>query len=120
MKKTAIIGASPNHSRYSNVATKMLIDHDHEVVPLGRRNGEIAGREILTTWPDEIEDLHTVTLYMSAEHQTEHYPYILGLNPKRLIFNPGAENDELMGLATIQGIQCLEACTLVMLRTGQY
>lgn len=120
MKKTAVLGASPNRTRYSNIATKMLLEHNHPVVPLGQRKGEIQGQDIITAWPDSIEDLDTVTLYLSAKHQQEYYAYILGLNPNRLIFNPGAENDELMGLATIQGIRCLEACTLVLLRTGQF
>ena len=118
-KKTVVLGASPNPGRYSFIATKMLSDYDHEVLPLGRRKGQIAGREIITDWL-EVADAHTVTLYMNAGRQRPHYDYILGLNPERIIFNPGAENAELEQLAAESGIEALNACTLVMLRTGQY
>jgi uncharacterized protein len=119
-KKTAIIGASPNPERYAFLASQMLFENHYAVVPLGIKSGKTAGIEIVTDWPSSIPDLHTVTLYIGPKHQPEHYPYILGLKPKRIIFNPGTENPELSALATIQGIEVVEACTLVMLRTEQY
>ncbi|GAB5540211.1 MAG: CoA-binding protein [Salibacteraceae bacterium] len=119
-KVTAIFGASPNKTRYSNIAANMLREYKHEVVPLGLRKGEIADTEIKTDWPKHIENLDTITMYVGAPRQPDHYAYLLGLKPKRIIFNPGAENPELAGLATIQGIEVVEACTLVMLRTGQF
>jgi predicted CoA-binding protein len=68
----------------------------------------------------QVEGVDTVTLYLNPTHQREYYDYILSLKPKRIIFNPGTENDELAGMAEQQHIQTIEACTLVMLSTGQY
>ena len=120
MKKTAVLGASPNPQRYSFIATQMLKDANVDVLPMGIRNGQVAGVDILTDWPSIIEELHTLTLYLGPKNQPEHYAYMLGLKPRRMIFNPGTENAELAGLASIQGIEVIEACTLVMIRTGQY
>lgn len=119
-KKTAVLGANPNPGRYSYIATKMLRDYDHDVLPLGRRSGEIEGQEILTDWPEDAADVNTVTMYMSAKNQEPFYDYVLGLKPERIIFNPGAENRELAALAREKGIETVDACTLVMLRTNQY
>lgn len=66
------------------------------------------------------ENVDTITLYLNPTHQKEYYDYILSLKPKRIIFNPGAENEELAALAKKNGIEPLEACTLVMLSTNQY
>ena len=65
-------------------------------------------------------DVHTVTLYLNPSHQKEYYDYILSLRPKRIIFNPGTENAELYRLANDHDIETREACTLVLLSTGQY
>ena len=119
-KKTAIIGASDNPTRYSFLATNMLKEYDHPVVPLGIREGSIDGTEIITKWPDAIEELDTVTMYIGPKRQPELYDYVLGLKPKRIIFNPGTENSEFKALAESKGLQTEEACTLVMLRTGQF
>lgn len=119
-KKTVIIGASDNPSRYSNIAANMLTEYGHEIVPLGKRVGKTAGQDIITDWPEKVDKLDTVTVYVGPQHQPDLYPYILGLKPKRIIFNPGTENPELSGLAAIHGIETEEACTLVLLRTGQY
>ena len=119
MKKTLVLGASPNPSRYSHAAVRQLSQYGHEVVAVGRRAGEIEGISILKGEP-EIEGIHTITLYLSADNQKQYYDYILGLNPKRIIFNPGAENPELARLARESGIEPLPACTLVMLSVGNY
>jgi len=120
-KKTVVLGASPNPSRYAFVASKMLKDYRHEFVPVGIKKGEIAGQTILDLREKpEIEDVDTVTLYLGPQNQTEWYDYILSLKPKRIIFNPGTENRELMKLAKEQDIEVDMACTLVMLRSGQY
>lgn len=118
-KKTAVLGASPNPDRYSHIATKMLNEYGHEVLPLGRRKGHIGSEEILTDWPEN-EIVHTVTMYMNAQHQEPFQDYILSLKPERIIFNPGAENRVLENKANEAGIETVNACTLVMLRTGQY
>jgi predicted CoA-binding protein len=119
-KKTAIIGASDNPERYSFLATNMLKDYEHPVVPLGVRKGEITGTPIIIDWPEQIDDLDTVTMYVGPKRQPELYDYILGLSPKRIIFNPGTENEEFRKKAEAQGIHTEEACTLVMLRTSQF
>tara|TARA_B110000046_G_C12970205_1_gene388578 strand:+ start:915 stop:1280 length:366 start_codon:yes stop_codon:yes gene_type:complete len=119
-KKTAVIGASSNPRRYSFLATNMLRENEFEVLPLGIKAGEINGKAIILDWPSTIADLDTVTMYIRPNNQPEHYAYILGLKPRRLIFNPGTENPEFSALANLQGIETIEACTLVMLRTSQF
>lgn len=118
-KKTLIIGASENKERYSNLAVRKLLAHDHPVVALGKRKGMIENTPIITE-QEPMNDIDTVTLYLNSLHQKAYYDYILSLNPKRIIFNPGAENEELELMAQNKGIKTLEACTLVMLSTGQY
>ena len=120
-KKTVVIGASPNPSRYAYLAANMLTDFGHEVVPVGIKKGELAGKPIrdLRQHP-EVEAVDTVTLYLGPQNQPEWYDYILGLNPKRIIFNPGTENSELEELAEKKGIEPVYGCTLVMLRSGVY
>jgi len=118
-KLTVVLGASPDRSRYSNLAVNRLSSHGHEVVPVGIRSGEIAGIEIVKGTPP-LEGVDTVTLYLNAGRQKQYYDYIFSLHPARLIFNPGAENDELAELAEKNGIQAQEACTLVLLSTGQF
>ena len=120
-KKTVIIGATPNTSRYAYLAAEMLIEYKHDVVPVGIKTGEVVGNKILNIrQKPAIENVDTVTLYIGPQHQPEWYNYIFSLKPKRIIFNPGTENPTFEQLAEEQGIEVLEACTLVMLRTGQY
>lgn len=118
-KKTLVLGASDNPSRYSYLAIQRLRSNGHPVVAIGRKQTRVNDVSIETekTKHDEVD---TVTLYLNQEHQRQYYDYIFSLNPKRIIFNPGAENEELAELAKKNNIQSLEACTLVMLSTGQY
>jgi predicted CoA-binding protein len=118
-KVTVVLGASPNYERYSYKATILLKEYGHTVYPLGIKAGKIENQEIIISRPN-ISDVDTVTLYLSAQNQVSWYDYILSLNPKRIIFNPGAENQELIELAKDKGIECLNACTLVLLKTGMY
>lgn len=118
-KKTLVLGASPNSIRFSHKAVKSLIYHQHEVIPVGRRNGTIAGREILTGKPG-IDHLHTVSLYMGPSGQAEYYDYIISLKPKRVIFNPGTVNPEFMAMLSSKGIEPVEDCMLIMLNQGTY
>jgi len=118
-KKTLIIGASTNPGRYSYLAINKLVAHQHPVVAIGRKSGVVAGVAIETE-KKPIDNVDTITLYINETHQKEYYDYILSLHPKRLIFNPGTENDELFELAKKNGIQPQEACTLVLLSIGQY
>lgn len=119
MKKTLVLGASENPARYSFEAVTRLRKYGHEVVAVGRKAAVVAGVTIETE-PPAITGIDTVTLYLNPIAQKDYYPYILSLHPKRIIFNPGTENDELEEIAQQNGIQTLEACTLVMLGTGQY
>jgi predicted CoA-binding protein len=119
MKKTLIIGASENPERYANKAANMLTKYGHEIVPLGLKTGKVAGATILTGQPP-LENIDTVTLYLGPDKQPNIYKYILDLKPKRVIFNPGTENDEFMDLLEDKGIEPVEACTLVLLSTHQY
>lgn len=118
-KKTLVIGASENPSRYSNMAIKNLQRHGHPIVAIGNKEGDVGDVHITKETP-EMDDIHTVTLYLNPTNQKPYYNYILSLNPKRVIFNPGTENDELIDALRKQGAQALEACTLVMLNTGQF
>jgi uncharacterized protein len=119
-KKTLVLGASPKPDRYSNMAVRFLRDNGHDVTAVGNKSGTIADVAIETLAPDEIPGLDTVTLYLNPENQKPFYDYILALHPKRIIFNPGTENAELEQLAEAHGIAAWEACTLVLLRTGNY
>ena len=118
-KKTLVIGASENTERYSNMAIRRLLKYGHPVVAIGNRKGKVEDVEITTEHP-EMQDIDTVTLYLNPNNQKIYYNYILSLKPKRIIFNPGTENDELEKLAEQQGINVMEACTLVLLGTGQF
>lgn len=117
--RTLVIGASENPSRYSYIAAHRLTSHGHHIAAIGRRKGSVAGATIETEHK-EYSDIDTVTLYLNPSHQKEYYDYILSLKPRRVIFNPGTENDELEDLLRDKGIEVKEACTLVMLSTGQY
>jgi len=118
-KKTLVIGASLKAHRYSNVVIKRLVEKGHEVKALGLRKGEIEGVNI------EIDKLDytaidTVTLYLNPNRQKEYYDYIISLNPKRVIFNPGTENMEFVELLQENDIETEIACNLVLLATNQY
>ncbi len=118
-KKTLVIGASPNESRYSYMAVTRLVELGYDAVAVGIREGIIAGIEIIKGMP-KTEDIHTVTLYVGEQNQPQYYDYILSLNPKRVIFNPGTENHEFYKILKENNVEVLVACTLVLLGTGQY
>ena len=118
-KKTVVLGASMNPARYSNMAIKRLTSHQHPVVAIGRRKGAIGDVEIKTDHAAE-EDVDTVTLYIGAKNQDSWKEYVYKLNPRRLIFNPGTENADFKKEAEAKGIECVEACTLVLLSIGSY
>ncbi len=118
-KKTLVLGASDNPSRYSNLAIQRLRKYGHPVVAVGRKYSQV-NDVVIEKEKQAFENVDTVTLYLNPAHQQEYYDYILSLHPKRIIFNPGAENEELAELAKQKGIEPIEACTLVMLSTSQY
>ncbi|MDE3124228.1 MAG: CoA-binding protein [Bacteroidota bacterium] len=119
MKKTLVLGASTNPDRYSYLAVNKLAQHGHPVIAIGSRPGKIGTIPIVTNHPKE-EDVDTITLYINPTIQKSLYEYIFSLHPKRIIFNPGTENPELCEMAKQRQIECVEACTLVLLSTHQY
>lgn len=118
-KTTLVIGASTNPERYSNKAIKKLLANNYPVLAIGNKAGAVAEVTIAIGLPT-LAQVHTITLYLNPNNQKPYYDYILGLHPQRIIFNPGTENEELEQMAKKAGIQTMEACTLVMLATGQY
>ena len=118
-KKTLVLGASDHSYRYSFLAIQALESKGHDVVAIGKRTGHV-GKVTIETNQKEIKDLDTVSLYLNPGNQKLYYKYIISLLPKRIIFNPGAENEELAALALQHGIETKNACTLVMLSTGLY
>jgi predicted CoA-binding protein len=116
---TLVLGASPNPDRYSFLATNLLDEKGYKVYPFGIKKGLIGDISIINEWPKETA-IDTVTLYVGPAGQVEYYDAIIKLAPRRIIFNPGTENPDLQGLANDNGIETIEACTLVLLKTGQY
>jgi hypothetical protein len=119
MSKTIVLGASPDSSRYSYKCVKSLIKRGHEAIPVGKKSGKIEGIEILTGKP-QINDVHTIVIYLSPENQKDYYEYILGLNPSRIILNPGTHNQELIDLAKAKGIQVVSDCALILLSSDLF
>lgn len=117
--KTLVLGASEKPDRYSNMAIIKLLNHNHEVVAVGNKEGMVKNVPIVKN-PVSTSDIDTVTLYLNPQNQQPYYDYILSLQPRRIIFNPGTENTELERMAMKKGIDTIEACTLVLLSTGQY
>ena len=118
-KKTLVLGASDNPSRYSYLAINRLRKYGHPVVAIGKKRVKVDDVDV-DNEPLPFKDVDTVTLYLNPEHQEEYLDYIISLHPKRIIFNPGAENEKLTELAKKNGIRPMDACTLVLLSTGQY
>ncbi len=118
-KTTLVLGASDNPARYSNLAIHQLHRNNHPVIAIGKRSG-VVGNTVIETSQRPINNIDTVTLYLNPENQKPYYNYIIDLKPKRIIFNPGTENKELADMALANGIQPIQACTLVLLSTKQY
>lgn len=118
-KKTLILGASDDPSRYAYLALNQLRAKGHPVQAIGKKKATVLDVDIETE-KRAVDDIDTVTLYLNRYNQKEYYDYIVSLHPKRIIFNPGTENEELEKLAKDNGIVPMQACTLVLLSTGQY
>ena len=117
--KTLVLGASEREDRYANKAVRQLVENNHEVVAVGRAAGSIGDVTIETGQP-MVADVDTVTLYIGPRFHPDIADYVVELSPRRVIFNPGTENPEFQKLLESKGIAVEEACTLVLLRTGQY
>lgn len=119
MKNVLVFGASFNERRYSNMAIKKLLKYGHNVTGLGSKSGTLDGVRIISG-PQELGQIHTVTVYLNPYNQRYYYDYIFSLNPLRVIFNPGSENEELEILLNERDIFFERACTLVMLSLNQF
>ena len=117
--KTLVIGATTNPDRYGNIVVKKLLNYGNEVVLMGPKKGSVEGIEIFNDRP-VLKDVHSVTLYINSERQEDWYGYIIDLAPKRVIFNPGAENEELSAMLKENNIEPVNACTLTMLSLSLY
>jgi uncharacterized protein len=116
---TLVFGASLKPERYSNKAIHALMDNNHQVIAFGLRAGNIGGLAVHNRLPQKIA-IDTVTLYLNPGRQKEYYNYLVDLKPRRVIFNPGTENFELISILEKEGIITEIACTLVLLSIGNY
>lgn len=119
-KKTLVLGATTKPGRYALMAAERLLQKGHSIELFGQSEGEVGGVNIKTKIEEIDNDIDTVTVYLSEKNQQQYEDFLLKMKPKRVIFNPGAENFELETKLEAQGTEVLEACTLVMLGTGQY
>ena len=119
MKKTLVLGASLKAERYSNKAINLLRSNHIDTVAYGLRDGHVKD-VVIDTELKKYKNIHTVTLYLNPKRQEEYYNHIVSLHPKRVIFNPGTENPVFQQLLLDNNIAFEEACTLVLLTTGQY
>ncbi len=119
--KVAVLGASPNPERYSNMAVRLLRGHGHDVVPVNPGHAEVEGLSAVRHLSDlAAGTIDTVTVYLQSAVSDGMGDALEVLAPRRVIFNPGAENPKLAARLSEAGIDVVEACTLVMLRTGQF
>ena len=118
-KKTLVLGASLKPNKYSNFVIHKLVNHNIETVAFGLKEGIVEG-VVINTEKLPFKDIHTVTLYLNPKNQQGYYEYIVSLNPKRVIFNPGTENPEFYKILRENNISFEEACSLVLLSTNQY
>jgi len=119
LNPTLVIGASEKPDRYAYKAVQLLRSYGYEVIAFGNRIGKIGDVPIVTNWNTDWQ-ADTVTLYINPKIQEHYYQKILDLNPRRVIFNPGTENAEFETILKERSVEVEEACTLVMLSTGQY
>jgi len=120
-KRTVIIGATTNQARYAYFVAAQLEENGHEFIPIGIKKGSVFNKEILNLHDKpQIAEVDTVTLYLNPAKQKPWEDYILSINPKRIIFNPGTENSDLASRANEIGIETINACTLTMLSVGLY
>jgi predicted CoA-binding protein len=119
MKKTVVLGASPNPDRYSYKAIQALVEHGIETIALGIKEGTVSGVHIAKEL-EFVSDIDTVTLYVGPENQMKWHNAISKMRPRRVIFNPGAENPSFEQILKNEGIEVERACTLVLLATKQF
>jgi len=119
-RTVAVVGASDKPGRYANRALRMLLSHGFTPVPVSRSGKDMLGLKAYASLADVPGRIDTVTMYLSPERQPPVIREILAVRPRRVIFNPGAENPEAADTLARHGIAAVEACTLVLLATGQF
>ena len=116
----AVLGASPKPDRYAYKALELLHEYGHRTLPINPAFDEILGEKCYPKISDAPGPIDTVTLYLGEARSNPLIDEIIGAKPRRIIMNPGAENSALAAKAEEAGIEVVEGCTLVMLRTGQF
>jgi predicted CoA-binding protein len=119
-QRVVVVGASPKPERYSNQAVRSLVQHGHEVVPINPAASLIDGIPVLPRLEQIEGRVDTVTLYVSAKRSSKLEDVIIRIHPDRVIFNPGAENPDLQAKLEANNIYTENACTLLLLKTGQF
>ena len=120
IENVVVVGASANEERYSNKAMRMLAEYGHNPIPVAPAIDTLLGRKVHARIADVSDPVDTVTLYVGPARQAGLFEEIVALKPRRVIFNPGTENPEQYDTLKAAGIEPIEACTLVLLRTGQF
>lgn len=120
MSNVAVVGASPDEERYSNKAMRFLKEKGHTAIPVAPKHERICGEEVHASLRDVPDEVDTVSMYVAPARQEPIIDEIVELAPRRVIFNPGAENPGAYERLEAGGIEVVEACTLVLLRTNQF
>lgn len=120
MENVVVVGASTNEERYSNKAMKMLREYGHRPIPVAPAVDTILGEKVYASVGEVSEKVDTVTLYVGPKRQDALIEEIIAQKPGRVIYNPGTENPQHYDRLQAAGIEVIEACTLVLLRTGQF
>lgn len=119
-KAVVVLGASPKPDRFAFRAMKMLKEHGFGVIPVNPAFGEILGERCHASIAEVADAIDTVTLYLSEPRSAPLIGEILAAKPRRIVFNPGAENPALAHAAAAHGIEVIHGCTLVMLQSGEF
>jgi predicted CoA-binding protein len=120
MENVAVIGASPKKERYSNKAIQLLDQYKHNPIPVAPGHNSIEGKKVYPSLEDIPGKIDTVTMYVGPNRQDAIIKDIIKIAPKRVIFNPDTENNAAYEQLKKAGINVVEACTLVLLKTNQY
>jgi uncharacterized protein len=120
MKTVAILGASNKEGRYSRMAQELLMEKGYDVVPISIRGGDILGVKSYRSIDDVPKKINTLTVYVSPNHLAQYADEIIRSDIRRVILNPGTESDSVKRRLQESGKVVVEACTLVLLKTGQF
>ena len=119
-ESVAVLGASPKPARYAYKAMEMLRQHGHRAIPVNPAFEEVLGETCYRSIADAPKPIDTVTMYLGKERSDPLIDEIVAAQPRRIIMNPGAENENLAKKAEAAGIEVDYACTLVLLQTGAF